>query len=479
MFNGNRINWTLRARVATALCVALVAEVATATPKLESIALTPPAPSITVGQTQPFTATGTFSNGTKQELGPEVTGMSAGYRTTCALLSSGGVECWGANRHGDLGAGFVSARSLVARPVIGIEAATAVTSSRSDWGHSCALLATGAVKCWGDNTSGELGNGTVTAEESTPVTVGGVNTAIAVAVGLWHSCALLANGTVQCWGDNTYGQLGDSSNTGYSSTPVTVTGVNTAVSIATGDVHTCAVLASGATKCWGQNTFGQLGNGTTSDSSTPTSVLGIVGARALAAGEAHTCALLDSGAVQCWGGNDSGQLGDGVDYVNSTSPLSVSGVSTAVAIAAGDLHNCALLRSGTVMCWGYNQFGQLGKNAGAAQKSNIPIRIRGINAATGLASGGLHSCALFSGGLMACWGADFDGQLGNARTTGVKPNPSPTNVIGTPGVVWASSNASKATITDRGVATGHAAGNTTITATTAGLINDNAVLTVK
>ena len=154
--------------------------------------------------------------------------------------------------------------------------------------------------------------------------------------------------------------------------------------------------------------------------------------------------------------------------------MSVTGIRSAIAITAGEFHACAVLRSGSVKCWGYNGYGQLGN--GTTTSSNIPVRVQAVNAPTRMAAGGEHTCALFSGGVMRCWGYNGQGQLGNRRTTN---SSLPVTVVGTPGVVWKSSDSSKATITDRGVATGLAVGNTTITATTPGFINDNAVLTVK
>jgi hypothetical protein len=154
----------------------------------------------------------------------------------------------------------------------------------------------------------------------------------------------------------------------------------------------------------------------------------------------------------------------------------VTGITTAIAITAGQLHYCAVLRNGAVQCWGYNEYGQLGN--GTTTNSNIPVPVRAINAPTRLKAGLFHTCALSPGGAMRCWGWNHNAQLGN-RLKGDKPNPIPVYVVGTPGVAWESSDLSRATITDSGVATGRAAGNATITASSAALINDNAVLTVK
>jgi alpha-tubulin suppressor-like RCC1 family protein len=471
MIHAHRSRWTLRAGIALVLCAALVTDGAfAAAATLQTIAVTPNAPSITVGQTQTFTATGTFRDGSKQALGPDIANMALGYATSCALLTSGGVECWGNNFDGELGDGSTE-NSLIPRSVEGIGTATAVAFNPILQGHVCALLASGTVQCWGFNAYGALGDGT-TNSSTTPVSVNGIGTATAVGVGGLHSCALLASGAVECWGWNAYGQLGDGSHTN-SSIPVAVTGIGTAIALAVGEFHSCALLASGEVQCWGQNFDGRLGNGTAADSNMPVTVRGISSATAITAGAQSTCALLANGAVKCWGSNGHGQRGDDVG-ADSSIPVYVTGLGPAIAITAGEFHNCAALRDGPVKCWGANSFGQLGNGVGP--DSFTPVRVRTINAPVRLAAGQGHTCALLSGGAAKCWGWDKFGQLGNRRRAYTSP---PVRVVGTPGVVWQSSDPSRATITDRGLATGRAVGSTTITATTAGFINDNAVLTVK
>ena len=463
------------------LCAALLATGAiAASPKLQTIDVTPTATTISVGQQQSFTATGTFSNGSKQALGSALANIAAGSINTCALRSGGGVQCWGYNHHGELGDGNIT-DSLIPRGVRGINTATAVAVSESISfgliGHGCAVLASGKLQCWGDNNWGELGHSTTSNYSTRPVTVDGIGTATAVTVGSLHSCALLASGEVQCWGFNYYGQLGNGkTGTDESSiTPVPVTGISTATALASGEEHSCALLVSGAVQCWGFGLDGQLGNGTLKSSSVPVTVKGITNAIAVAAGFRTSCALLASGEARCWGFNKYGQLGSGSTITRSV-PMSVKGISTAISITTSGIHSCAVLRGGSVRCWGGNATGALGD--GSTKNSSVPVRVSVVSAPVRLVAGDSYTCALLADDAMRCWGTNYLGQLGNGQKTNV-PVLTPVNVVGTPGVAWTSSNRSTATIDERGVATALAAGNTTITATTAKFINDNAVLTVK
>lgn len=209
-----------------------------------------------------------------------------------------------------------------------------------------------------------------TALSGNPIELQGI---VQISDGDLHTCALLGNGTVECWGDNQFGELGNGTNIG-SDTPVPVSGLSGATAITARGHHSCALLADGTVRCWGYNATGQLGNSSNIDSNIPVPVSGLSGATAISGGLDETCALLADGSLECWGGNSSGQLGNGGN-ADSNTPTTVSlppGI-IATAISAGDDHACALIADGEVRCWGDNHFNQLGD--GSAISSNIPVLV--------------------------------------------------------------------------------------------------------
>lgn len=295
--------------------------------------------------------------------------ISAGGGYTCAVLSSGSVKCWGMNASRELGNGGTST-STSASNVSSISDAVQIDTSQlvdvelllnEGSHHTCVVRSGGTVSCWGNNTNGELGDGTTTARTS-PVGVDGVSGAVQVAVGVAHSCALTEDGAVYCWGNNDDYQLGSTTVSGVGADLVSAVGG--ATEIGAGARFTCARLDTGSVKCWGNNDYTQVRSDpfTSMPRSVPFSVSGISDAQHISVGADFACAIRTSGAVVCWGRNDRGQLGDGTTSTND-SPQSVDGITDAVAIASGAAHTCALRESGDVYCWGDDQHGQLGRGS--------------------------------------------------------------------------------------------------------------------
>lgn len=340
--------------------------------------------------------------------------LGAGDSHTCAVQTTQGLVCWGSNGFGQLGNGE-SALRLQPVSVFGLD--NDITSIVSGGSHSCALTASGGVKCWGNNEFGQLGNNT-TIDSLTPVNVSGLDSGVtAIAAGGAHTCAAYRD-DVYCWGYNAFGQVGDGSRVNRL-TPVPVVGIDNPVSfIAAGANHTCALMEdSELIKCWGQNKNGQLGNGSKVDSGGAAFIQGVDGLRfsSLTAGERHTCAATLNGNVFCWGFNEDGQLGNGTVEL-STLPVEVLDLYKEVAkVSAGMSHSCALTYDGHVKCWGDNTYGQVGD--GSTYRQLTPVETIGLGGVVSqLAAGGFHTCVKLSDGSGECWGNNQAGQLGDGTT---------------------------------------------------------------
>lgn len=277
------------------------------------------------------------------------TEVSVGSAHACVVLSSGAVSCWGANTYGQLGdGGTTNASTPVTAGAVGVAHIGTGTV------HTCALKTNGSVQCWGRSDQGQLGNGS-TAQSNTPVTAVAANV-IDLGVGQRHSCVVLSGGAVSCWGINNSSQLGDGGTTNQPS-PVAVAGLPSAATrVTAGQNHSCAVLASGLAYCWGDNTLGQLGDSTLTSSTTPVQVSGLTGATDIMSWGSTTCALKGN-TLYCWGLNSRGQVGNGT-IVNVSVPYAHVGLNSLVV--AGGRHTCAVRTNNSVRCWGYNDYGQVG-----------------------------------------------------------------------------------------------------------------------
>lgn len=348
--------------------------------------------------------------------------IATGVHHTCALISTGNVKCWGSNDHKQLG---TSAVSFSATPVevVGLTGVTALTAGVQ---HTCALLNDGSVKCWGANYRGQLGLDDWYSERATPVTVSGLSgLTVDIKAGGYHNCALNNIGKVMCWGWNSWGQLGNG--TFYAGSPVDVNNMNLgAIQIATGDRHSCAITSTGSSsnlKCWGANENGQLGYGDNRPYQTPVSIYPpYMNLQSIAAGDAHTCAKTTGADIYCWGKNDNGQVGNGT-FFNKYSPVYIT--SNANNLATGANHSCISTTSNQVYCWGLNSDGQLGIGNYLTQSS--PKLIYGLSSVRQVATGARHTCALTYGGNIKCWGDNSSGQLGN---NSVSESTTPISVYG-------------------------------------------------
>lgn len=339
---------------------------------------------------------------------------SAGFDHSCMVTSKGGVKCWGANDYGQLGNASLEP-ALIPVDVPGLD--SGVLDVAVGTGHTCALLVTGVVKCWGSNSYGQLGNGS-SANSAFPVDVSGLDGGVLLISAFRdHTCALMSSRDVRCWGSNGFGQLGNGSATA-SSMASNVLGLGgSAVYVSAGDKYSCAVISGGAVKCWGRNLTGQLGNGTRTDSVVPVDVVGLGGgAMTVSAGIYHTCALGNDGGVKCWGSNGQGQLGNG-STMDSDLPVDVLNLtSTVVQVTIGSMHTCVLTSLGGVKCWGQNVRGQLGN--GTMMDSDVPVDVGGLGSGvTVVEVGHYHGCAVTIDGKAFCWGANSSGQVGNGSRT--------------------------------------------------------------
>ncbi len=402
---------------------------------------------------------------------PAAGGLDAGGLHSCAVLSAGGLRCWGYGASGQLGYGNTNTigddeTPASAAPVnLGGHSVKAIAAGEY---HTCALLDDQTVRCWGFGGDGRLGYAN-TNDVLDPGAVGAVQLggpAVAITAGTAHTCAILVDGSVRCWGfargGDAFqgdGRLGydNNDNVGDDETPAAAGPVKlggTAVAISAGDAHTCAILDDNTVRCWGEGASGQLGYGNTDNTGysynpstgdygpTTPDMLGPVNlgsrrtALSISAGGLHTCAILDHGDVRCWGEGGAGQLGYGNrdnigdnETPDTVGPVRVGG--EAVAISAGTAHTCAVLAGGSARCWGLGATGRLGygnqDNIGDNElpSSVAPVDLGAGRTATAISAGKQHTCARLDGGYVRCWGNGAEGRLGYCNQVSIGDDETP------------------------------------------------------
>jgi alpha-tubulin suppressor-like RCC1 family protein len=403
----------LEHRPGVAALVALVAELGCGAPDtLTVLGEASTAPGVSAGAARPKSPSVSFASTGACRAGACVNptapaAISAGANSTCALTVAGAVRCWGANITGQLGDGSMMS-SDVPVDVVGLSSGVIAISAGD--GSACALTTVGGVKCWGYNAWGQLGNGSTAEYSGIPVDVVGLSSGV-VAVSTSQAgptaCALTAARAVKCWGHNSFGQLGDGTALN-SNVPMNAVGLPPNIlAISAGGIETCALTGVGAVKCWGQ--WG---------SRNPSDIAGLTfGVVAVSNGTGFMCAVTTAGAVKCVGTNTYGELGRDQTAEHSYTAANVVGLSSGViAVSAGYAHACALTTTGAVKCWGYNAWGQIGDGS-TAQYRDVPVDVVGLSSGVvAISAGGHHTCAVTASGGVKCWGMGAHGELGDGTT---------------------------------------------------------------
>ena len=340
------------------------------------------------------------------------TGVAAGDTHTCGRRGDGSLWCWGGNSNGQLGIGAPSPHELSPVRVTALGGSVAEVSLGQY--HSCARRTEGSLWCWGKNDHGQLGDGT-TGDKPSPVQVLALGSSVAqVALGGAHGCARKTDGSLWCWGENADGELGNGTATPFESSPVPVAALGTSVAqVAVGRFHTCALTTNGSLWCWGNSLHGQLGDETIDAKSSPVQIVALGASVAqVALGQYHSCARKTDGSLWCWGSDEYGQLGV-TGYGDHSSPVQVATLDTGAAdVSLGGQHTCARRTNGSLWCWGGNLFGQLGNGPGEGDE--LPTLVTALSPfIADVSLGGSHTCARKETGSLYCWGYDHYGQVGD------------------------------------------------------------------
>ncbi len=333
--------------------------------------------------------------------------VTAQQWASCAITSAGTAYCWGSGSYGQGGDGTTWFHSTPVQ----VSSGAFLRSISTGGYHTCAGTEAGEAYCWGRNSNGQLGDANL--PHVVPLAVAGGLTLQSIESGGYHTCGLDASGNAYCWGEGGWGQLGNGV-FGPSTTPVSVLGALALQQVSGGGRHTCAVTTGQAAYCWGYNFQGQLGTGNTVNTSAPVAVSGGHSFATVSSGYSHTCGVTTpAGSVYCWGSNSDGQLGDGTTNSDST-PVAVSLPETIQAVTTGTYHSCALGTSGTAYCWGHGLSGELGH--GVWGSSLIPVTVSG-GPFQSIEAGDYYTCGLDPVGNAYCWGSGWSGQIGDGTTT--------------------------------------------------------------
>ena len=355
--------------------------------------------------------------------------IAAGDDYNCVILSDDSVKCWGENNRGQLGYGDTTDRNTPSTDSINLGDGKTAKQIALGREHSCAILNDDSVKCWGKNNNGQLGYGDTSNRRREPSTdsinLGNGKTAKQIALGANHTCAILNDNSVKCWGSNSFEQLGygDTSNRNEpSADSINLGAGKSANQIALGNFHSCVILNDDSVKCWGNNSSGQLGYGDTTNRSEPSADSINLGdgksAKQIVLGSNYSCVILKDDSIKCWGDNNSGRLGYG-DISNLSAPstdsinLGAGKHAKQLAIGKND-HSCAILNDDSVKCWGFHDYGKLGYDDTIVRRmpATNSINLGLGNTAKQVALGNDHSCAILNDDSVKCWGRSSKGQLG-------------------------------------------------------------------
>ncbi len=347
------------------------------------------------------------------------TRISAGGYQACAITPSKRLKCWGNNSFGQLGIGSDATDQLTPVRVPGLENVKFVDVGDYE---TCAILRGGRLKCWGDNGSGAVGDGTTT-ERREPTQVKGLTSGVVgVSVGTYHTCARLKSGRVKCWGSNTYGQIGNGTVGNEYHEPELVKNIRNATQVSAGYEYSCATVNNRA-KCWGLNDDGKLGDRTIQPRDKPTQVYGLTtGVKRVVAGYYTTCAILAHGRLKCWGENSFGEAGTGTSGNEYHRPVQVVGMTSGVTGVDPDYYFTCSTQNGKAKCWGDNALNQLGD--GTTYDRYIPRRVSGLTSGVKQVNTSYYSgCALLTSGAAKCWGWNAEGEVGIGTATDQIPTP--------------------------------------------------------